>query len=66
MDLYEELRTKIVSALEVYFDKNVEHAQCIIQRVFEAYLSRVAGSESFQNAQTPKYTCHCHTRSLQI
>ena len=50
VDLYEELRTKIVSALEIYFDKNVEHAQCIIQRVFEAYLSRVAGSEASERS----------------
>ena len=49
-DLYEELSTKILSELRVYFQTHSEHAQCIVQRVFEAYLSRVAGSEASERS----------------
>ena len=45
-DLYEEITTEVLKKFRLYFINNPEHAEAIVQRVYEAYISRVAASEA--------------------
>ena len=49
-DLYEEIKTEILDKFRLYFEQNPTHAESIVQRVFEAYISRVAASEAGQRS----------------
>jgi DNA gyrase subunit B len=49
-NLYEEIEAKALHSLRLYFSQNTNHAESIVQRVYEAYISRVAGSEAGQRS----------------